>query len=51
MYCSLNLNFDFLSGFAEENLQKMSPDELTKYDEIINGKHMEWDLYYYFTGR
>lgn len=38
------------SGFAEQNLQKMSEDELEMFDQIINGRHMEWDLYYYFTG-
>jgi succinate dehydrogenase assembly factor 2 len=38
------------SGFAEENLNKMNDSELEQFDKIINGKYMEWDLYYFFTG-
>ncbi|EJD75477.1 hypothetical protein LOAG_17386 [Loa loa] len=40
-----------LGGFADQMLQKMSLQQLMRYDEIINGKHMEWDLYYYLAGR
>uniref|UniRef100_A0A915NJ06 Succinate dehydrogenase assembly factor 2, mitochondrial n=1 Tax=Meloidogyne floridensis TaxID=298350 RepID=A0A915NJ06_9BILA len=37
--------------FAEENLPKMNKNDLVNYDAIINGNYMEWDLYYYLTGR
>lgn len=29
----------------------MSGEELMEYDRIINGEHMEWDLFYYLTGK
>lgn len=46
------LENDILLGeFADQMLQKMSLKQLMRYDEIINGKHMEWDLYYYVSGR
>lgn len=32
-------------------LQKMSREQLVRYDEIINGEYMEWDLYYYIAGK
>ncbi|CAK5080717.1 unnamed protein product [Meloidogyne enterolobii] len=46
------LENDILIGkFAEENLPKMNKNDLVNYDAIINGNYMEWDLYYYLTGR
>ncbi|KAL7079638.1 hypothetical protein ACQ4LE_001287 [Meloidogyne hapla] len=46
------LENDILIGkFAEENLSKMDINDLINYDAIINGDYMEWDLYYYLTGR
>ncbi|VDM21496.1 unnamed protein product [Wuchereria bancrofti] len=46
------LENDILLGeFASQMLQKMSIQQLMRYDEIINGEHMEWDLYYYMSGR
>ncbi|CAG9532244.1 unnamed protein product [Cercopithifilaria johnstoni] len=46
------LENDILLGeFADQMLQKMSFQQLMRYDEIINGEHMEWDLYYYLAGR
>lgn len=46
------LENDILLGdFAEQMLEKMNFDELMRYDEIINGKHAEWDLYYFIAGR
>lgn len=39
------------SNFARSNLSGMDERELLEYDRIINGQHMEWDLYYYFTGK
>lgn len=39
-----------LGGFADAQLNKLSETELHEYDKIINGEHMEWDLYYYLTG-
>lgn len=46
------LENDILLGeFADQMLQKMSSQQLMRYDEIINGEHMEWDLYYYLSGR
>ncbi|CAJ0961957.1 unnamed protein product, partial [Mesorhabditis belari] len=40
-----------LGGFAEENLAQMNEQQLKSYDELINGEHMEWDLYYYLSGK
>ncbi|CAL2033777.1 unnamed protein product [Caenorhabditis brenneri] len=46
------LENDILLGtFAEENLQKMSESELKAYDKLINGEHMEWDLFYYLSNK
>lgn len=46
------LENDILLGeFAEQMLQKMNLQQLMRYDEIINGEYMEWDLYYYIAGR
>lgn len=46
------LENDILLGeFANQMLQKMSIQQLMRYDEIINGEYMEWDLYYYMSGR
>ncbi|MFH4975635.1 hypothetical protein AB6A40_002344 [Gnathostoma spinigerum] len=46
------LENDILIGdFADLYLNKMGREELDEYDEIINGKHMEWDLYYYISGK
>ncbi|KAL4002981.1 Flavinator of succinate dehydrogenase family protein [Acanthocheilonema viteae] len=46
------LENDILLGeFADQMLQKMSLQQLMRYDEIINGKYMEWDLYYYLAGK
>uniref|UniRef100_A0A1I7TFN9 Succinate dehydrogenase assembly factor 2, mitochondrial n=1 Tax=Caenorhabditis tropicalis TaxID=1561998 RepID=A0A1I7TFN9_9PELO len=40
-----------LGNFAEENLQQMSEVELKAYDKLINGEHMEWDLFYYLSNK
>ncbi|VDM98000.1 unnamed protein product [Thelazia callipaeda] len=46
------LENDILLGkFAEKMLDKMDLKQLMRYDEIINGQYMEWDLYYYVSGR
>lgn len=46
------LENDILIGdFADENLEKMSHEELVAYDRLINSEHMEWDLYYYMSGK
>uniref|UniRef100_A0A0N5AQ92 Succinate dehydrogenase assembly factor 2, mitochondrial n=1 Tax=Syphacia muris TaxID=451379 RepID=A0A0N5AQ92_9BILA len=46
------LENDILIGdFADEFLGSMSHDELVDYDKLINGEHMEWDLYYYMSGK
>lgn len=39
-----------VGGFAEKRLGSLNEAELHQYGEIINGEHMEWDLYYYMTG-
>lgn len=39
-----------LGGFADSKLNGLSESELREYDKIINGEHMEWDLYYFVTG-
>jgi len=40
-----------LGGFADSQLGSLSEAELHEYDKIINGAHMEWDLYYFMTGK
>ncbi|CAB55034.1 Succinate dehydrogenase assembly factor 2, mitochondrial [Caenorhabditis elegans] len=46
------LENDILLGdFAEQNLKKMSEPELKAYDKLINGEHMEWDLFYYLSNK
>eukprot|EP00080_Pristionchus_pacificus_P014525 PDM74545.1 hypothetical protein PRIPAC_41901 [Pristionchus pacificus] len=37
--------------FAETNLGLMDATTLDEYDKMINGEHMEWDLYYYLSGK
>lgn len=29
----------------------MSESELKAYDKLINGEHMEWDLFYYLSNK
>ncbi|VDK70640.1 unnamed protein product [Litomosoides sigmodontis] len=44
------LENDILLGeFADQMLPKMNLLQLMRYDEIINGEHMEWDLYYFLS--
>ncbi|CAI2324591.1 unnamed protein product [Caenorhabditis sp. 36 PRJEB53466] len=46
------LENDILLGdFADENLKKMSAEQLKAYDKLINGEHMEWDLFYYLSNK
>ncbi|CAI4222757.1 unnamed protein product [Auanema sp. JU1783] len=46
------LENDILLGeFAEKNLQSMNKQALDDYDKLINGDHMEWDLFYYLSGK
>ncbi|GMT11678.1 hypothetical protein PFISCL1PPCAC_2975, partial [Pristionchus fissidentatus] len=46
------LENDILLGeFAESHLQLMDASTLEEYDKMINGDHMEWDLYYYLSGK
>ncbi|CAJ0577090.1 unnamed protein product, partial [Mesorhabditis spiculigera] len=46
------LENDILLGdFADANLNKMDKGLLQKYDALINGSHMEWDLYYFLSGK
>ncbi|RCN43946.1 TPR repeat region [Ancylostoma caninum] len=46
------LENDILIGaFAERNLSKMNQEELESYDKLINGEHMEWDLFYFMSGK
>ncbi len=40
----------FYSEFATTHLPTMNNKELIAYDRLINGEHMEWDIYYYMTG-
>uniref|UniRef100_A0A0M3IBY6 Succinate dehydrogenase assembly factor 2, mitochondrial n=1 Tax=Ascaris lumbricoides TaxID=6252 RepID=A0A0M3IBY6_ASCLU len=40
-----------IGGFAQEALAGMSHEELLEYDSIINGDHMEWDLFYFMSGK
>ncbi|KAJ1352465.1 hypothetical protein KIN20_008798 [Parelaphostrongylus tenuis] len=39
-----------LGEFAEKYLPTMEREDLTSYDKLINGEHMEWDLYYFISG-
>ncbi|GMR60054.1 hypothetical protein PMAYCL1PPCAC_30249 [Pristionchus mayeri] len=46
------LENDILLGqFAESNLELMDAATLDEYDKMINGEHMEWDLFYYLSGK
>ncbi|KJH52322.1 TPR repeat region [Dictyocaulus viviparus] len=40
-----------LGEFAKKYLPKMEREELDAYDKLVNGKHMEWDLYYFLCGK
>ncbi|KAI6184035.1 Syntaxin-1A isoform X2 [Aphelenchoides bicaudatus] len=40
-----------LGGFVDSELNKLTETELHEYDKIINGDHMEWDLYYFLIGK
>ncbi|KAE9556442.1 hypothetical protein FO519_000327 [Halicephalobus sp. NKZ332] len=40
-----------IGNFAKEYLPSMSKEELMAYDKIINGEHMEWDLFYYVSDK
>ncbi|KAK0396323.1 hypothetical protein QR680_001671 [Steinernema hermaphroditum] len=40
-----------IGGFAETNLSVFTQEQLDMYDRIINGEHMEWDLFYYISGK
>ncbi|WKY11112.1 hypothetical protein Q1695_003005 [Nippostrongylus brasiliensis] len=45
------LENDLLIGvFGEKYVHKMDRETLEAYDKLINGEHMEWDLYYYMNG-
>uniref|UniRef100_A0A1I7XML5 Succinate dehydrogenase assembly factor 2, mitochondrial n=1 Tax=Heterorhabditis bacteriophora TaxID=37862 RepID=A0A1I7XML5_HETBA len=46
------LENDILLGeFAEQNLATMNRSDLESYDQLINGEHMEWDLFYYLSNK
>ncbi|GMS82093.1 hypothetical protein PENTCL1PPCAC_4268 [Pristionchus entomophagus] len=46
------LENDILLGqFAESHLGLMDSTTLEEYDKMINGDHMEWDLFYYLSGK
>ncbi|CAB3405637.1 unnamed protein product [Caenorhabditis bovis] len=46
------LENDILLGdFADVNLPTMTASELEAYDKLINGEHMEWDLFYYMSDK
>ncbi|KAK6013497.1 TPR repeat region [Ostertagia ostertagi] len=46
------LENDILIGdFGEKYLNKMDRETLKEYDTLINGDIMEWDLYYYMSGK
>ncbi|CAJ0591034.1 unnamed protein product [Cylicocyclus nassatus] len=46
------LENDLLIGvFGERYLPKMNLEELQSYDKLINGDIMEWDLFYYISGK
>lgn len=41
-----------VGGFADKSrLQNLNEAELKDYDVLINGEIMEWDLFYYLTGK
>uniref|UniRef100_A0AC34R1F5 SDH assembly factor 2 n=1 Tax=Panagrolaimus sp. JU765 TaxID=591449 RepID=A0AC34R1F5_9BILA len=40
-----------IGGFAQQQLKNFSEEELQAYDKIINGEHMEWDLFYYVSDK
>ncbi|KAI6188336.1 putative syntaxin-3 [Aphelenchoides besseyi] len=40
-----------IGGFAESQLGELNEKEMREYDRVINGEHMEWDLYYYISGK
>lgn len=40
-----------IGGFARRHLAEMDGGELKAYDRIINGPHMEWDLFHYCAGK
>lgn len=40
-----------IGGFADSHLKALNETELREYDKIINGEYMEWDLYYYLSGK
>ncbi|KAI6196960.1 putative syntaxin-3 [Aphelenchoides besseyi] len=40
-----------IGGFAENQLGELNEKEMREYDRVINGEHMEWDLYYYISGK
>ncbi|VDK65640.1 unnamed protein product [Anisakis simplex] len=40
-----------LGEFAERSLGSMDRKQLLEYDNLINGEHMEWDLFYFLSGR
>jgi len=40
-----------LGGFADKELKSLTENELHAYDKIINGGHVEWDLYHYLAGK
>ncbi|KAK6056895.1 TPR repeat region [Cooperia oncophora] len=46
------LENDILIGvFGEKYVNKMDRETLKAYDTLINGDIMEWDLYYYMSGK
>ncbi|CAH8846748.1 unnamed protein product [Trichobilharzia szidati] len=38
-----------LSTFAAEHLHKLTPEQLSAYDDLINLPDNEWDIYYWIT--
>ncbi|XP_008627631.1 PREDICTED: succinate dehydrogenase assembly factor 2, mitochondrial [Corvus brachyrhynchos] len=42
-------NCILLSLFAKENLARMSEEQLTRYDRLINEPSNDWDIYYWAT--
>lgn len=38
------------SLFAKENLNRMSEQQLNRYDRLINEPSNDWDIYYWATG-
>ena len=39
------------STFASRYLDKLDPNQLDQYDELINRPSNDWQLYYWITGR